>query len=458
MPPLIDAAAWLVAIFCITHNLWAIGCIRWSLCWLRRKRQNRSKEKPSKSIVILLPMFQEQSHVSAALRYFSTLDYPSNLYRLVVVTTDREERMSGDTTAEIVRKLLKKDDFSNILHFNADGNDRCKADQLNQAVEWLNLSGAAWWTPETIVGVYDADSRPEHGSLLDVAHTAMINRDAKLFQQPAMYLSNYDSLPRFLLGAYLRSRPLYNFRFCLYRELPAFYRSVSRERRSNNIVRALMRSPNHLLGHGEFVRLDALMSVRGFPPPSGDTSLGTILSYKGEAVFPLSTFDIGESPASIRMLILQGATWYAGCSLYIRDLQMALNSYTRISPVHALMSFKRWLENMIWCIGPMLWVLATTYALFSDQDRLLASCLVGFCLHAASLALTIRGFLEFSPSIHIKELNDVLDVKDFVGPIFIYPVMLLGTCLGPIFHYCLKIWSFLFRRPLPRWKTNRNSS
>src|SRR5262249_35924747 len=151
------------------------------------------------------------------------------------------------------------------------------------------------------------------------------------------------------------------------------------------LLRTILSSPNHFLGHGEFIRVRTLRSVGGFPPPSADTSLGTLLSFLGNSVVPLNTFDVGETPASVGMLIRQGATWYAGCALYLRDLRLALAKSARLEPRHLLMVFKRWLENMIWCIGPPLLLFAGTWALCRGQYVLLLACAAGVSLHALSV-------------------------------------------------------------------------
>ena len=196
----------------------------------------------------------------------------------------------------------------------------------------------------------------------------------------------------------------------------------------------------------------------GFPPPSGDTSLGTVLSFKGEAVFPLSTFDTGESPASFRTLTLQGANWYAGCSLYLRDLGLSLGHQNRFTLAHLLMSFKRWLENMIWCLGPLAWFISALYAVYSSAEWLLALLVLVFCVHTISLIFVLLGIREFLPEIKSDGIAKIPDTKDFVKPLFCYPIMLLGACLGPLTYYVLRVWSCLLRRRMPRWKTKRDNT
>jgi hypothetical protein len=270
-----------------------------------------------------------------------------------------------------------------------------------------------------------------------------------------MYVSGFDRLPRGLRGAYLRSRPLYNLRFCLYREVPGFYRSIAANRSGSLLLRTVFSSPNHFLGHGEFIRLRTLSSVGGFPPPSADTSLGTLLSFLGNAVVPLSTFDVGESPASIGTLIRQGATWYAGCALYLRDLRLAFARGACLAPRHLVMVFKRWLENMIWCIGPILLLFAGTWAICRGQYVLLLACVGGVSLHALSVVQVLRAYLALAPDLRLAAALPRPNLRQCTAALLVYPVMLLGTCLGPLLYYAYRLRGMLTGQATPRSKTAR---
>jgi hypothetical protein len=359
------------------------------------------------------------------------------------------------STGDLIRRVIAAHPGRQVLHFQADGSDRCKADQLNQALRWLDATSPPWWTTDVVVGVYDADSRPEAHTLRDLERSAVEDPGACAFQQPAVYFSGFDRLPAGLRGAYLRSRPLYNLRFCLYREVPGFHRSGMAGRSRSPVLRAVLSSPNHFLGHGEFIRLQTLRSVGGFPPPSGDTSLGTLLSFLGHAVVPLCTFDVGETPSSVGMLVRQGATWYAGCALYLRDLRLALAGGARLAPRHVLMVLKRWLENMIWCVGPLLLLLAGTWALIRGQHALLLACATGAALHGLSVVQVLRAYLALAPELRLTAPLPRPALGQCAAALVAYPVMLLGTCLGPLLHYAHQLRGVLTGRAVPRSKTAR---
>ena len=253
----------------------------------------------------------------------------------------------------------------------------------------------------------------------------------------------------------MRSRPLYNLRFCLYREVPGFHRSVSASRSGSLFSRILLSTPNHFLGHGEFIRARTLRLVGGFPPPSADTSLGTVLSFLGYAIIPLRTFDIGETPSSVRMLIRQGATWYAGCSLYLRDLRLALTHGARLELQHFLMVLKRWLENMVWCIGPLLVLTAGAWAVCRSHYVLLFVCAGGMLLHALSVLQVLRVHMVLAPHLRGGPPVPKPNLRKCIIVLLAYPLMLLGTCSGPLLHYAYKLRGVLTGRAIPRSKTAR---
>jgi hypothetical protein len=59
--------------------------------WLRRGAKHRSQAVGS-PFVILLPAYREQSMVDETLAHFAALNYPRELFRIVVVTSDRERQ------------------------------------------------------------------------------------------------------------------------------------------------------------------------------------------------------------------------------------------------------------------------------------------------------------------------------------------------------------------------------
>jgi hypothetical protein len=155
------------------------------------------------------------------------------------------------------------------------------------------------------------------------------------------------------------------------------------------------------------------------------------------------------------VLIRQGATWYAGCALYLRDLRLALARGARLVPRYLLMVFKRWLENMIWCVGPILLLLAGTWAVCRSQYTLVLVRAGGVALHALSVVQVLRAYLVLAPDLRVASALPRPSLGQCVAGLIAYPVMLLGTCLGPLLHYTHRLGGVLTGRAVPRSKTAR---
>ncbi|MGA2074543.1 MAG: hypothetical protein ABSH52_13665 [Terriglobia bacterium] len=444
--------------FACLHNVWALVNVLWSLRFLNCARITYDNH-PVTRFILLLPMYQEAAIAKFTLSYFCSLDYPLGLVRIVVITTARERvEMGMPTTEECVKEWLAQTipTSHSVLHVHTDGNDRCKADQLNAALRSLQSQRQGRLTPHTFIGVYDADSRPDVRVLRDVDRQIKQNDRIRAFQQGAVYFANWARLPSDLKGAYLRTRPFYNLRFWLYRELPGLARSVVASRIGNGLARALISSPNHFLGHGEFVRVDLLEALGGFPAPSGDTSLGTIISMFGIPIGPLVTYDVAETPSSIISLYHQGITWYSGCSLYVQDLQRAWHLGAKASLAQLAMCMRRWLENMIWCMGPLL---LSIVLLLAATLHVWVACVVGSAacgLHAVTLLVAGYGYERFRMQIRTSpELPTVMRATTVISLLTLYPLMLLMCCLSPISYYCLRVRCAVTGKAVPRFKTSR---
>lgn len=446
--------------FALLHNIWALLNVLWSVRFIRQRIDTTYDQAPSTKFLILLPMFDEATVARATIDHFRSLSYPTGLLTLAIITTARERAADHmPTTADCVRARLKSigDLGPRTLHIHVQSGDSCKAGQLNLALAILRNQRDSIIHPESIIGVYDADSRPDRRVLLEVDAESTRRPDILAFQQGASYFSNFDTLPTGLRGMYLRARPFYNLRFCFYRELPGFARSV-KATKSGLIARCLLCSPNHFLGHGEFIRLKTLDTFGGFPPPSVDTSLGTMLSLAGYAIAPLGTMDQAETPPSLRALYLQGITWYSDCASYWKDLKRVLPPGVRPNPMQVIMILRRWLENMIWCVGPIALLVTMVLALIFNVTAALALGIAACVLHATTIVCLVYSWQS---SRHSQAAGIPLRLRqnpyDFALILASYPIMLLGSCLSPISYYLLLLRQRLLGKPVPRPKTPRGA-
>jgi hypothetical protein len=451
-PPLLISAS----VFALLHNMWALLNALWSVRFIRQRIDTTYDQVPSTKFLILLPMFDEAAIANDTIDHFRSLSYPTELLTLAIITTAQECAIDhAPTTAECVRTRLKNigNIGPRILHIHVQSGDSCKARQINSALAILRDQRDASIHPESIIGVYDADSRPDRRVLQEVDAESTRRPDIEAFQQGASYFSNFDTLPTGLRGMYLRARPFYNLRFCFFRELPGFARSV-KAMKSGLIARCLLCGPNHFLGHGEFIRLRTLDRFGGFPSPSVDTSLGNMLSFAGYAIAPLGTMDKAETPPSLRALFLQGIVWYSDCASYWKDLKRVLPPGVWPNPVQMTMVLRRWLDNMIWCLGPIALLVTMMFAVVLQVTTALEIGIAACFLHAATILCSVYPWQSVR---HSQAVGIPLRFREnpfYLALILVsYPVMLLGSCLSPISYYLLLVRQKLFGKVVPRAKT-----
>jgi len=245
-------------------------------------------------------------------------------------------------------------------------------------------------------------------------------------------------------------------RFCLYREFPGFWRSL-KTCTASKLWKTFASSPNHFLGHGEFVRRSALSTIGGFPPPSGDTSLGTVLSFLGGGIVPLSSFDLGETPKDAWMLMRQAANWYAGCNLYGRDSQLARQLGMQVNLRYAVMLFKRWLENMVWALGPLLLLAVICWSISTMNVRLAFACFGGAMLHLFTIVQVLKFAERLKADNNFASELPVPSGMARLAALAFYPLMLIGNCFGPLLYYGLLIKAGFSGSELPRPKTTRSA-
>ena len=447
------------AAFALLHNIWALLNVLWSVRFIRRRIDNTYDHTPSTKFLILLPMFDEQAVARAAIDHFRSLSYPAEFLTLAIITTARERAADHmPTTADCVRAHIKRigDIGPRTLHIHVQSGDSGKAAQLNSALAILRNQHDPFIHPESIIGVYDADSRPDRRVLQEVDAESTRRPDILAFQQGASYFTNFDNLPTGLRGVCLRARPFYNLRFCFFRELPGFARSVKASK-SGLIARCLLSGPNHFLGHGEFIRLRTLDTFGGFPSPSVDTSLGNMLSFAGYAIAPLRTMDQAETPPSLRALYLQGIVWYSDCASYWQDLKRVLPPGVCPNPVQIIIALRRWLDNMIWCLGPIALLTSMVLAFVLHVTTALAIGIAACFLHGTTIICLVYSLESSGSNSQASGVPSRLRQNPFDLALILagYPVMLLGTCLSPISYYFLLLREKLLGKAVPRAKTPR---
>ena len=283
--------------------------------------------------LILLAAYQEPA-IASTLGALLAVRYPHNRMRVVVVTKASEDDAPHpamvESTGTLCRRFLADlpaYDAKRLTHLVMPGSGR-KAEQLNWALRPEVLQSvleADVLDPHRVfVGVFDADSAPDPDTLRWMAGEEMAGRGALAYQGVTLSLANWATLP-------VRGR------ICAVQQSSIFTR-VSLARLINEVKRIRVidavvgRCPRRLagwvraalefclrrsqicLGHNQFVRLDVLQDLGGFPTlgATEDSTLGYMLGARAVVIRAMPMIELTDIPETKEKIIRQNARWYKG--------------------------------------------------------------------------------------------------------------------------------------------------
>jgi cellulose synthase/poly-beta-1,6-N-acetylglucosamine synthase-like glycosyltransferase len=281
----------------------------------------------------LVAAYQEPG-IAATLRELLGLRYPGERARSVVITKAGEEAAPHPAMPESTGTLcqqfladLPPYDAKRLAHLVLPGPGR-KAEQLNWALRseaLVQILEADATEPSRVfVGVFDADSVPDPDTLRWIAGEELAGRGALAYQGVTLSLANWGALG-------IRGR------ICAIQQSSIFTRVslarlVNEVRRIRLIDRATARIPGRAgrwartalefglrrsqicLGHHQFVRLDVLQSLGGFPTGGAteDSTLGYMLGARGVLIRAMPMIELTDLPETKEKIVRQNARWYQG--------------------------------------------------------------------------------------------------------------------------------------------------
>jgi cellulose synthase/poly-beta-1,6-N-acetylglucosamine synthase-like glycosyltransferase len=260
--------------------------------------------------------------------------YPHGRLHVVVATREEEERaphpLMAASTAELVRRFRdtlppwQQKMLTQVVAPAAAGR---KAHQLNWALRPEVLEavlGDDERNPARVyVGVSDADSLPDRNVYRWIAAEVLAGRGQPAYQGVTLALANFDRLD-------------HRGRVCAIQQSSIFIR-VSIARLINEVRRVAwlgrlsartpwlarlvrpvfelaFRRSQICLGHNQFVRLDTLQALGGFPTTGAteDSTLGYALGGRGILMGALPMLELVDLPETTEKMVRQNARWYKG--------------------------------------------------------------------------------------------------------------------------------------------------
>jgi hypothetical protein len=282
--------------------------------------------------VHLVPAYYEPA-VAETLAALLGSRYPHNRLHVIVAAREEEERAPHPrmeaTTAELVRRFrdtLPPWQQKMLTVVTAPAAEGRKAHQLNWALrpETLRAVLGDDHDPTAVyVGVSDADSLPDRNTYRWLAADVLAGRGRLAYQGVTLSLANFERLDyRGRVCAIQQSSIFIRVSIARLinevRRLAWFARLRARAPRLARVVRPLFelgfRRSQICLGHHQFVRLDTLRALGGFPTSGAteDSTLGYALGARGILIGALPTLELVDLPETTDKMVRQNARWYKG--------------------------------------------------------------------------------------------------------------------------------------------------
>jgi hypothetical protein len=419
--------------------------------------ERQLEHEPAAPVFLHLVPAWEEPEIASTLRALLNSRYPHGRLHVVVATRQSEEHaphpLMEASTAELVRRFRAElppyqQKMLTVLAMPGEGR---KAHQLNWALrpEFLGSLLNGQYDPARIyVGVSDADSLPDPNVYRWVAADVIRSRgggeDARsgapgtdeplAYQGVTLSLANFDRLDhrgrvcaiqqssifiRVSIARLINERRRVAWFARLARRAPALARLV------RPVFELCVRRSQICLGHNQFVRLDALQSLGGFPTTGAteDSTLGYALGARGVVMRALPMLEFTDLPETTAGMVRQNARWYQGV---LDDVGFLRRTWQAHPTAYNVAQLLRHVGNKVieWPIAAVVYPLVgflgwhLAYR-FSDQPLLL---LLGIAFPSISLGLTI-----WVGGIVTQELIEGL------APHFPRPVNVARTSLGAKF-------------------------
>jgi hypothetical protein len=318
---------------------------------------------PTPVFLHLVPAYQEPA-IAGTLRSLLASRYPHGKLHVVVVTQAEEERAPHPAmaapTAELVRRFraeLPPWQQKMLSQLTLAGPGR-KAHQLNRALrpDALRAVLGADHDPTTVyVGVSDADSITDRNVYRWIAGEVLAGRASRAYQGVTLSVANFDRLNvRARVCAIQQSSIFIRVSIARLINEARRVRWCERLRRSRprlaTVVRPLFellfRRSQICLGHNQFVRLDVLQDLGGFPTSGAteDSTLGYALGARGVMIAALPFVELNDLPETPEKMIRQNARWYKGV---LDDVSFLWGTWRAMPSPYNLAQLARHLGNKV---------------------------------------------------------------------------------------------------------------
>jgi hypothetical protein len=425
--------------------------------WLNRERSGRTDHAPA--FVILLPVLREQALVAQTLGHFTGLEYPNDRYRIVVVTSEREETereqllgslnqltnelwdakvgetadryLTGHFPRQEVSRLLalrrstEKEKFetevaaayrrasttgqvvdefsrsnSRVVRAEAPARFRRKAGQLRFAFDQLDQILGDWDSLSEcrFVGIYDFDARPAKDVLWRVAEAA--ESESPVLQQPGLTVPHmqHGSTGLFtIMDGQLHAR--LGLRVELWSLLSD--RVLPQSRRLN----AVLRSSVHAVGNGLFLDRRSLPELGGIPEVVDDLAIGWRAAATALPISPIPSPVFYEAYASARGAARSREFICTGYLRAVGDISAAPGTIRFVLPLQLAKIYYRLFQ---WTVGPAVRLSLLLWCAAINPLPTLSVCVLIYAAFLTDIATVRRYWAKNGVAPHASVLRRLL--------------------------------------------------
>lgn len=263
------------------------------------------ESKKKHKISVFIPVLHEEKILEKFLTDFSLQDYPSDLFEIFVITTQKEylNESIKPNTIDILRKVIAENRFSNLriaqIHYPYDSG--FKANQLDFAFKQILKEKGKNEIEDTYFLFLDADSEPDPSTIRRFNDS--IEDGIEIYQQPLLWFKNIDVIDNPLMRSFAFSQSYFSVSY----EIPMY------------AGRFFPWRLKYLVGNGLFIKGSFLSRIGGFPEIIEDVRIGRLTSFLDTPVKIVPWFGVVETAKNFSIYVKQSSVWFFGCGLFVSD-------------------------------------------------------------------------------------------------------------------------------------------
>jgi hypothetical protein len=255
---------------------------------------------------VVVPMYQEQEIAEDTVDYWHRLVQTVEVDEVLFVTTAKEDDSGRPTTHVLLAAALAQANEPRLKLLHCTTVTRFRAAQLNFAVSDARNRHCddGCGTTGVWIGVYNADSRPAASTFHELRHCVSSGKNARAYQQLADYVVPDRAEVSWVAAG--------NGVLQTWWTRGHYWARNTRGGGSRHWWSST--SPFSTFGHGEFIRLDLLDEIGGFPDfaYADGLLLGWIFRLMDEPIELLASRDHAEVPRTAGHLLIQQHAWMRG--------------------------------------------------------------------------------------------------------------------------------------------------